>query len=161
MSNIGTVYEINLKARMKNLYPVIYENKDYYVCKEHGCTGIKIFSKSYFGYEASRSVITYATFKKDYEEGKYSNWNTKIFVFVKTGEPACFEPFMEMTPEERRLEILEKNLNAAKVNLSRAISNLKYNEKCVENAKERVKTLEKEKANLEKIMQEKKLKKEN
>ena len=68
---------------------------------------------------------------------------------------------MEMTAEEHRLEILERNLNGAKNNLNRVISNLKYNEKCVENAKERVKTLEKEKANIEKIMQEKKLKKEN
>lgn len=42
------------------------------------------------------------------------------------------------------------------------VNNFKnFNEKCVENAKERVKTLEKEKANIEKIMQEKKLKKEN
>ena len=31
MSNIGTVYEINLKTRMKNLYPVVYENGKYYV----------------------------------------------------------------------------------------------------------------------------------
>lgn len=161
MSKFGTVYEINLKTRMKNLYPVVYENKDYYVCKVHGCTGIKTFLKSSFGYDASRSVITYTTFKKDYEDGKYSNWNTRIFVFVKTGEPACFEPFMKMTPEEHRLEILEKNLNTAKDTLNRTIANLKYNEKCVENAKERVKALEKEKANLEKIMQKKKLKKEN
>ena len=161
MSKFGTVYEINLKTRMKNLYPVIYENMDYYVCKVHGCNDIKIFRKTSFGYNASRSVVTYATFKKDYEEDKYSNWNTPIFVFVKTGEPACFEPFMEMTLEENRLEILERNLNVAKNILSRAISNLKYTEKCVENAKEKVKALEKEKANIEKIMQEKKLKKEN
>lgn len=161
MSNIGTVYELNLKTRMKNLYPVIYENMDYYVCKVHGCNDIKIFRKTSFGYDASRSVITYATFKKDYEDGKYVHWRNKIFVFVKTGEPACFEPFMEMTPEERRLEILEKNLNEAKNNLSRAISNLKYNEKCVESAKEKVKALEKEKANIEKIMREKKLEKGN
>lgn len=161
MSNFGTVYEINLKTRMKNLYPVIYENMDYYVCKVHGCHDIKIFRRASFGYDASRSVITYATFKKDYEDGKYSNWNIPIFVFVKTGEPACFEPFMEMTPEEHRLEILEKSLNGAKNILSRAISNLKYNEKCVENAKEKVKALEKEKADIEKIVQEKKLKKEN
>lgn len=161
MSKFGTVYEINLKTRMKNLYPVVYENKDYYICKVHGCTDIKTFLKSSFCYNASISVITYPTFKKDYEDGKYSNWNTRIFVFVKNGEPACFEPFMEMTPEEHRLEILEKNLNGAKDILSRAISNLKYTEKCVENAKEKVKALEKEKANIEKIMQEKKLKKEN
>lgn len=68
---------------------------------------------------------------------------------------------MEMTPEEHRLEILERSLNEAKNFLSRAISNLKYNEKCVENAKEKVKTLEKEKVNIEKIMQKKKLEKEN
>ena len=161
MSKFGTVYEINLKTGMKNLYPVIYENMDYYVCKVHGCNDIKIFHKASFGYNASRSVITYATFKKDYEDGKYSNWYVPIFVFVKTGEPACFEPFMEMTAEEHRLEILDRNLNEAKNTLNRTIANLKYNEKCVENAKERVKTLEKEKANIEKIMQEKKLKKEN
>jgi len=161
MSKFGTVYEINLKTRMKNLYPVIYENMDYYVCKVHGCNDIKIFRKTSFGYNASRSVITYATFKEDYEDGKYSNWNTPVFVFVKTGEPACFEPFMEMTLEEHRLEILERNLNGAKDILSRAISNLKYTEKRVEDAKEKVKALEKEKANIEKIMQKKKLKKEN
>lgn len=161
MSNIGTVYEINPKNRMKNLYPVVYENKSYYVCKVHGCSDIKSISKSSSGYDASRSAITYETFKRFYEDGKYAHWSNKIFVFVKTGEPACFEPFMEMTPEERRLEILEKNLNEAKNNLSRAISNLKYNEKCVESAKEKVKALEKEKANIERIMQEKKLEKEN
>lgn len=161
MSNFGTVYEINLKTRMKNLYPVVYENEKYYVCKVHGCHDIKSISKSYSGYDASRCAITYETFKQFYEDGKYANWNNRIFVFVKTGEPACFEPFMEMTPEEHRLEILEKNLNGAKDILSRAISNLKYTEKCVEGAKEKVKALEKEKAIIEKIMQEKKLKKEN
>ena len=161
MSKFGTVYEINLKTRMKNLYPVVYENGKYYVCKVHGCDDIKTFPKSSYSIDASWKAITYATFKKSYEEGKYSNWNSKIFVFVKAGEPACFEPFMEMTSEERRLEILEKNLNEAKNTLNRTISNLKYNEKCVENAKERVKALEKEKTNIEKIMQEKKMKKEN
>ena len=118
MSKFGTVYEINLKTRMKNLYPVVYENKDYYICKVHGCTDIKTFLKSSFCYNASISVITYPTFKKNYEDGKYSNWNTKIFVFVKNGEPACFEPFMEMTPEEHRLEILEKILTERKTFLA-------------------------------------------
>lgn len=161
MSNIGTVYEINLKTRMKNLYPVVYENGKYYVCKVHGCHDIKTFPKTSFWGDASWSAVTYETFKKFYEDDKYANWHNRVFVFVKNGEPACFEPFMEMTSEEHRLEILEKNLNTAKDTLNRTIANLKYNEKCVENAKERVKTLEKEKANLEKIMREKKLKKEN
>lgn len=161
MSKFGTVYEINLKTRMKNLYPVVYENEKYYVCKVHGCHDIKSIFKSNSGHDANWSAITYETFKKFYEDGKYANWNNRIFVFVKTGEPACFEPFMEMAPEEHRLEILEKNLNGAKDILSRAISNLKYTEKCVEDAKEKVKAIEKEKANVEKIMQEKKLKKEN
>lgn len=161
MSNIGTVYEINLKTRMKNLYPVVYENGKYYVCKVHGCHDIKTFPKTSFWGDASWSAVTYETFKKFYEDDKYANWHNRVFVFVKNGEPAYFEPFMEMTSEEHRLEILEKNLNTAKDTLNRTIANLKYNEKCVENAKERVKTLEKEKANLEKIMREKKLKKEN
>lgn len=161
MSNFGTVYEINLKTRMKNLYPVVYENGKYYVCKVHGCSDIKTFPKAFSWSEASWSAVTYETFKKFYEYDKYANWNNRIFVFVKTGEPACFEPFMEMTAEERRLEILERNLNEAKNTLNRTIANLKYNEKCVENAEERVKALEKEKANIEKIMQEKNLKKEN
>ena len=161
MSKFGTVYEINLKTRMKNLYPVVYENGKYYVCKVHGCHDLRTFSKASSSYDSRWSAITYEAFKKFYEDGKYSNWYLPIFVFVKTGEPACFDPFMEMTSEERRLEILDRNLNEAKNTLNRTIANLKYNEKCVENAKERVKTLEKEKANIEKIMQEKKLKKEN
>ena len=161
MSKFGTVYEINLKTRMKNLYPVVYENEKYYVCKVHGCSDIRTFPKASSWSEASWSAVTYETFKKFYGYDKYANWNNRIFVFVKTGESACFEPFMEMTAEERRLEILDRNLNEAKNTLNRTIANLKYNEKCVENAKERVKTLEKEKANIEKIMQEKKLKKEN
>ena len=162
MSNFGTIYEINLKTRMKNLYPVVYENGKYYVCKVHGSSDIKIFPKDSCWSKANWSAaVTYETFKKFYEYDKYTNWNDRIFVFVKTGEPACFEPFMEMTAEEHRLEILDRNLNEAKNALNRTIANLKYNEKCVENAKERVKTLEKEKANIEKIMQEKKLKKEN
>jgi 23S rRNA maturation mini-RNase III len=161
MSNIGTVYELNLKTRMKNLYPVVYENGKYYVCKVHGCHDIKTFPKTSFWGDASWSAVTYETFKKFYEDDKYANWHNRVFVFVKNGEQACFEPFMEMTSEERRLEILEKNLNTAKDTLNRAISNLKYNEKCVENAKEKVKTLEKEKANIEKIMQKKKLEKGN
>ena len=161
MSKFGTVYEINLKTRMKNLYPVVYENEKYYVCKVHGCSDIRTFPKASSWSEARWSAVTYETFKKFYEYDKYTIWNNRIFVFVKTGEPACFEPFMEMTAEERRLEILDRNLNEAKSTLNRTISNLKYNERRVENAKERVKTLEKEKANIEKIMQEKKLKKEN
>lgn len=161
MSNLGTVYELNLKTRMKNLYPVVYENKDYYVCKVHGCSDIKIFHKSSYIHSSSWEVVSYTTFKQGYEDGKYDKWNTKILVFVKTSEPACFESFMEMTSEEHHLEILEKNLNGAKNNLQRAIDNLKYNEKCVENAKEKVKALEKERDGIEKIIYQKKMKKEN
>lgn len=161
MSNIGTVYEINLKTGMKNLYPVVYENEKYYVCKEHGCHDLRTFSKASSWYDFRWSAITYEAFKKFYEDEKYAHWNGRIFVFVKVREPACFDPFMEMTSEEHHLDILERKLNQAKSTLDIAIANLKYNEKCVENAKERVKTLEKEKANIEKIMQEKKLKKEN
>ena len=161
MSKFGTVYEINLKTRMKNLYPVVYENGKYYVCKVHGCSDIKTFPKTSSLREANWSAVTYETFKKFYKDDKYTNWHNRIFVFVKTGEQACFEHFMEMTAEEHRLEILERNLNEAKSTLNRTISNLKYNERCVENAKERITALEKEKANIEKIMQEKKLKKEN
>ena len=159
MSNIGTVYELNLKTRMKNLYPVVYENGKYYVCKVHGCFDIKTFHKSSFWGDASWSAVTYETFKKFYKDEKYANWHNVIFVFVKTGEPACFEPFMEMTSEERRLEILEKNLNEAKNTLNRTISNLKYNEKCVENAKEKVKALEKEQEELKEIVRIQKSKK--
>lgn len=161
MSNLGTVYELNLKTRMKNLYPVVYENRDYYVCKVHGCTDIKTFHKAFGIHTSSWEVVSYTTFKQAYEDGKYDKWNTKILVFVKTGEPAYFEPFMEMTSEERRLEILEKNLNGAKNNLQRAIDNLKYNERCVENAKEKVKALKKERDAVEKIIYQKKKEKEN
>ena len=161
MSNFGTIYEINLKTRMKNLYPVVYENEKYYVCKVHGCSDIRTFPKASSWSEASWSAVTYETFKKFYEYDKYTIWKNRIFVYVKTREHACFKPCIEMTAEEHRLEILDRNLNEAKNTLNRTIANLKYNEKCVENAKERVKTLEKEKANIEKIMQEKKLKKEN
>ena len=161
MSNIGTVYELNLKTRMKNLYPVVYENEKYYVCKVHGCHDIKTFPKTSFWENASWSAVTYETFKKFYEDDKYANWRNRIFVFVKNGEPACFEPFMEMTSEERRLEILERNLNSAKYQLKRVTDNLEYVKNAVKNAKEKVKALEKEKADIEKIMREKKLEKEN
>ncbi len=161
MSNLGTVYELNLKTRMKNLYPVVYENQNYYVCKVHGCSDIKTFHKTSLIHSSSWEVVSYDIFKQGYENGVYDKWNTKIFVFVKTGEPACFEPFMEMTSEERRLEILEKNLIGAKSALQRTIDNLKYNEKCVEKAKEKVKLLEKERESLEKIIYQKKTEKEN
>lgn len=161
MSNIGTIYELNLKTRMKNLYPVLYENDKYYVCKVHGSHDIKTFPKSSCAEDASWKAITYKSFKKFYEDGKYADWNNKIFVFVKVREPACFESFMEMTPDEHRLEILEKNLNWAKQNLNRTTRNLEYAKKAVEEAKEKVKALEKEKADIEKIMREKNLEKEN
>ena len=157
MSSIGTVYELNLKTRMKNLYPVVYENRDYYVCKVHGCSGIKTFLKASSGLYASFSeVVPYATFKKFYEDEKYENWH-KVFVFVKTGEAACFEPFMQMTSEERKMEALEKKLNDARYQLERVRSNFEFVKNAAKKAEKKVNALEKEKANLEKIMQKKKL----
>lgn len=161
MSILGTVYEINLKTRMKNLYPVVYENGKYYVCKVNGSSELKNFHKAEGAFSANWAVIPYSTFKKYWEDGKYKNWTNKIFVHVKHGEPAYFEAFMEQTAEEHRLEFLEKNINGAQNTLQRAISNHEFTKKCVEDAKERLEALEKERDSLEKIMRKKKLEKEN
>lgn len=45
MSNLGKIYCVDLVDGRKEAYPVVYENKEYYVCKQHGSYKPRMFDK--------------------------------------------------------------------------------------------------------------------
>ena len=74
MSNLGTVYELNLKKKTKLFYPVVYKNDKRYVCKIPESFDVIVFHKARTdgnSYEEDINVIPYSIFKEKYEKGKY------------------------------------------------------------------------------------------
>ena len=46
MSNLGKIYVVDLESRVREAYPIVYENNYLYVCKVYGSYNTKTFFKS-------------------------------------------------------------------------------------------------------------------
>lgn len=101
MSKLGTIYEINYKENRKELYPIVYENQELYVCKVHGCSEVKIFRK-YGGHP-----FTYSAFK-DFTKTEDFNIKQTYYVKVDAKEPNEFSELCTFGYQYLKLEELQR-----------------------------------------------------
>lgn len=161
MPNLGTVYELNLKKKTKLFYPVVFKNDKYYVCKVPESSDVIVFHKArtdglYYRKE-DINVIPYSIFKEKYEKGKYIERTNRILVFVQKGEPKLFESLMKTTPEEKRLDSLEKIIDKTEYELYFATDKFNRLKNDIENATNELKALKREQENLREIVKKQKL----
>lgn len=156
MPNLGTVYELNLKNKTKLFYPVVYKNDKHYVCKVPESSNIVVFYKACDGPE-NINVISYSVFKKRYEEGKYIERTNRVLVFVQKGEPKLFESLMKTTPEEKRLDSLEKIIEKTEHEIYFATDKFNRLKETIENATNELKAFKREQESLKEIVKKQKL----
>lgn len=156
MPNLGTVYELNLKKKTKLFYPVVYKNDKHYVCKVPESSNVVVFYKACDGPE-NINVIPYSIFKKKYEEGKYIERTNRILVFVQKGEPKLFESLMKTTPEEKRLDSLEKIIKKTEYEIYFATDKFNRLKNDIENATNELKALKREQESLREIVKKQKI----
>lgn len=161
MPNLGTVYELNLKKKTKLFYPVVFKNDKYYVCKVPESSDVIVFHKArtdgLYYREENINVIPYSIFKEKYEKGKYIERTNRILVFVQKGEPKLFESLMKTTPEEKRLDSLEKIIDKTEYELYFATDKFNRLKNDIENATNELKALKREQENLREIVKKQKL----
>ena len=161
MPNLGTVYELNLKKKTKLFYPVVFKNDKYYVCKVPESSDVIVFHKArtdgLYYREENINVIPYSIFKEKYEKGKYIERTNRILVFVQKGEPKLFESLMKTTPEEKRLDSLEKIIDKTEYELYFATDKFNRLKNDIENATNELKAFKREQENLREIVKKQKL----
>lgn len=161
MPNLGTVYELNLKKKTKLFYPVVFKNDKYYVCKVPESSDVIVFHKArtdgLYYREEDINVIPYSIFKEKYEKGKYIERTNRILVFVQKGEPKLFESLMKTTPEEKRLDSLEKIIDKTEYELYFATDKFNRLKNDIENATNELKALKREQENLREIVKKQKI----
>lgn len=156
MPNLGTVYELNLRKKTKLFYPVVYKNDKYYVCKEPESSNVIVFHKADDGPE-SINVIPYSIFKKKYEKGKYIEPSSRILVFVQKGEPKLFESLLKTTPEEERLNFLEKIIEKTEYEVYLKTNKFNHLKNDLEDATSDLKAFKMEQESLREIVKKQKI----
>lgn len=152
MSTLGKIYEINVKTRMKNIYPVVYKNEYLYVCKINGSKDVRIFYNSNNASLRS-SAINYSLFKDKLSTLlKEKRFGSVFNIYVAYKEPAIFEPFMTYTSDELKLQKIAQSIemqDKAINNVDCQINDLEKKRKELSNARL---TLKREKARLEEFI---------
>ena len=160
MSNLGTIYELNLKKKTKLFYPVVYKNDKYYVCKVPESSNVMVFHKARTDgnlYGEDINVIPYSIFKEKYEKGKYIERSSRILVFVQKGEPKLFESLMKTTPEEKRLDFLERIISKTEYDIYCATNKFNSLKNDIENATNELKAFKREQESLREIVKKQKI----
>ena len=160
MPNLGTVYELNLKKKTKLFYPVVYKNDKNYVCKVPESSDVMVFYKARTDgnlYEEDINVIPYSIFKEKYEKGKYTEGSSRILVFVQKGESKLFESLMKTTPEEKRLDFLERIISKTEYDIYCATNKFNSLKNDIENATSELKAFKREQESLREIVKKQKI----
>lgn len=161
MPNLGTVYELNLKKKTKLFYPVVFKNDKYYVCKVPESSNVIVFHKArtdgLYYKEEDINVIPYSIFKERYEKGKYIERSSRILVFVQKGEPKLFEPLMKTTPEEKRLDSLEKIIAKTEYEIYLKTDKFNHLKNDLEDATSNLKAFKREQESLREIVKKQKI----
>ena len=112
MSNLGTVYEINLSSGYKNVYPVVYRNKSKLYCKIYGCDDLEVVYAEDCPYNYNKRVVSLERFKQiALEDDKWYGW-----VFVPPHVDYWFPELKESAFNRRindlknRIKNLERNI---------------------------------------------------
>lgn len=102
----GKVYEIDFRTREKSVYPVVYMNKDYFVCKQNGTTMPRIFSRKEENAFNGRVYVA----DLDIFKAKGDGCTNRAWIYVPHGIKEDFSDFyIEIELEEA--EKLKENTN--------------------------------------------------
>ena len=107
MSKLGKIFIVryNTGEYSKEVYPIVYENQERYVCKVPGCYEIREFTKDNSRY----GVITVEEFYREVQMGLNPSHAYKVF--VSNQDKIDFEKYRTVTSNEINLKKLEAKLN--------------------------------------------------
>ena len=109
MSKLGKIFIIryNTDGYSKEVYPVVYENQERYVCKVPGCYEIREFIKDNSRY----GVITVEEFYREVQMGLNPSHACKVFVSNKDKIDFVVEQFNNEQQERQHIyDIIENYL---------------------------------------------------
>ena len=103
MSKFGKIFIIRYSTDgySKEVYPIVYENQERYVCKVPGCYEIREFIKG-------RGVITVEEFYREVQMGLNPSHTYKVF--VSNQDKIDFEKYRTVSLNEINLKKLETQL---------------------------------------------------
>ena len=128
MSNLGKIYEVDFINAVKNAYPIVYENADYYVCKKHGSTQLLTFYKKSPMY--SSKIYSIEKFNEIIFNSKEKLSYSKFYVYEPPHTHFYFDSCGYKTREALALlEKRRKTLLTAKTNHEFRLKQLN-SEKC-------------------------------
>lgn len=107
MSKLGKIFIVRYRTGeySKEVYPIVYENQERYVCKVPGCHEIREFIKDNSRY----GVITVEEFYREVQMGLNPLRDYKVF--VSNQDKIDFEKYRTVTPNEINLKKLEAKLD--------------------------------------------------
>ena len=107
MSKLGKIFVVRYYASeySKEVYPIVYENQERYVCKVPGCYKIREFIKGHPWY----GVISIEEFYQEVQMGL--NPSRAYKVFVGNQDKIDFEKYRTVSPNEVNLKKLEAKLD--------------------------------------------------
>lgn len=89
----GKVYEINFVTREKSVYPVVYINRDFLVCKQNGTNRPRIFSRDETAFNGGIYTVDLEVIKKKYDSHLNRTW-----IYVPHGVKEDFSVFLYSQP---------------------------------------------------------------
>lgn len=102
----GKVYKINFKTREKNVYPVVYINRDYIVCKQNGATKPLTFFRDEINFSGEIHAIDLDVFRK-----KWDGHMNQACIYVPHGIKEDFSDFYTRSKLEIELGKAEDGYN--------------------------------------------------
>lgn len=104
MSKFGKIFIVRYSTDgySKEVYPIVYENQERYVCKVPGCYEIREFIKG-------RGVITVEEFYREVQMGLNPSHAYKVF--VSNQDKIDFEKYRTVSLNEINLKKLKTQLN--------------------------------------------------
>lgn len=107
MSKLGKIFIVRYRTGeySKEVYPIVYENQERYVCKVPGCYEIREFIKDNSRY----GVISVQEFYREVQMGLNPSHAYKVL--VRNQDKIDFEKYRTVSPNEINLKKLEAKLN--------------------------------------------------
>lgn len=107
MSKFGKIFIVRYRTGeySKEVYPIVYENQERYVCKVPGCYEIREFIKDNSRY----GVISVQEFYREVQMGLNPSHAYKVL--VRNQDKIDFEKYRTVSPNEINLKKLEAKLD--------------------------------------------------
>ena len=107
MSKLGKIFIVRYRTGeySKEVYPIVYENQERYVCKVPGCYEIREFTKDNSRY----GVISVQEFYREVQMGLNPSHAYKVL--VRNQDKIDFEKYRTVSPNEINLKKLEAKLD--------------------------------------------------